>query len=102
MDTNSSNLSLYSPVELVARAGAMAKTLRLAQGLRQEELARKSGLSLATVRRFEANGQVAFEAVARIAIVLRAETAFANLFPEPPRRSIDDALGGSTVRRRAS
>ena len=99
--SNSSIISLYTPRELLAQVGARAKALRLSKGIRQEDLARSAGVSVATLKRFEATGQATFEVVTRIAIALRAESDFDQLFHRPPRRSLDEVLERSVNRQRA-
>jgi transcriptional regulator with XRE-family HTH domain len=94
-------MTLYTPRELVSQVGARAKALRLAQGIRQEDLARSAGVSVATLKRFEATGQATFEVVTRIAVALRAEPDFNQLFHRPPHRSLDEVLGRSVNRQRA-
>ena len=59
---------------------------------RQEELARRAGVGIATVRRFEKTGNASIENVLRIATALNAESAFEKLFEAPPYASIDAAL----------
>jgi hypothetical protein len=55
-------------------------------------VARRAGLGLATVQRFEKSGQAGFDAVLAIAWVLRAEGGFEHLFELPPFKTIDQAL----------
>ena len=69
-----------------------AKQLRLHANLTQANLAKRAGIGLATVQRFEKHGQAGFDAVLAIAWVLRAEAGFARLFELPPFRTIDEAL----------
>jgi transcriptional regulator with XRE-family HTH domain len=97
---NDNDLSIGN---VVGAIGHRARELRLARGLRQEELASRAGVGVATVRRFEKTGHASLESVVRIAIALRAETSFEKLFEAPPYRSIDDALArpGIVQRQRA-
>jgi transcriptional regulator with XRE-family HTH domain len=101
MARNSALASLYTPAELTAQVGGRARALRLARGLRQADLAAEAGISLATLKRFEATGQAAFESVVRIAVALRAEADIAALFPPPVQRSLDDVIGQAKPRVRA-
>jgi transcriptional regulator with XRE-family HTH domain len=95
-------MSIYAPREAAGAIGARARALRLAQNRRQADLATAAGVTLATLRRFEATGRVGFEAVIRVALALGAEREFALLFPAPEARSLDDILDGQHRRARAS
>ena len=73
------------------------------RGLRQEELATRAGVGVATVHRFEKTGAASIESVLRIATVLNAEGIFDRLFEAPPYASLDEALAQpeATHRQRA-
>ncbi|MBL8924535.1 MAG: helix-turn-helix domain-containing protein [Myxococcaceae bacterium] len=79
---------MLDPIDIARRA----RLLRLHQNLTQAELARRAGLGLATVQRFETSGQAGFDAVIAIAWALRAEAGFERLFELPPFKTIDQAL----------
>jgi transcriptional regulator with XRE-family HTH domain len=89
--------------ETLQGIGERARRLRLMRDLRQEELATRAGVGIATVRRFEKTGAASIENVLRIATVLHAEGAFEKLFEAPPYASLDEALAQpeATRRRRA-
>lgn len=63
---------ILDPLDIARRA----KPLRLHRNLTQAEVARRAGLGLATVQRFEKAGRAGFDAVLAIAWVLRAEEGF--------------------------
>jgi hypothetical protein len=71
--------------------------------LRQDELATRAGVGVATVRRFEKTGTASLENVLRIATVLDAGGGFGKLFEAPPYASLDEALAQpeATHRQRA-
>jgi transcriptional regulator with XRE-family HTH domain len=83
-------------IDLLAIA-RRARTLRLHHNLSQAELARRAGVGLATVQRFEATGQAGFDVVARLGWVLRAEGQFDGLFSLPAFQSIDEALAQEAI-----
>ena len=70
------------------------------RNLRQEELATRAGVGIATVRRFEKTGAASIENVLRIATVLNADGVFEQLFEAPPYASIDEALARPEAARR--
>jgi transcriptional regulator with XRE-family HTH domain len=78
--------------EMLQAIGERARRLRLIRNLRQEELATRAGVGIATVRRFEKTGVASIENVLRIASALGAEQTFEKLFEAPPYASIDEAL----------
>lgn len=89
--------------ETLQGVGERARRLRLMRDLRQEELATRAGVGIATVRRFEKTGAASIENVLRIATVLNAESVFEKFFEAPPYASLDQALAQpeATQRRRA-
>jgi transcriptional regulator with XRE-family HTH domain len=86
--------------ETLRNLGERARQLRLIRGLRQEALANRAGVGIATVRRFEKTGAASIENVLRIATALSAEMAFEKLFEAPRYSSLDEALARPDVRAR--
>jgi transcriptional regulator with XRE-family HTH domain len=72
--------------------GARARELRIARSLRQIDLAKVAGVTLATISRLEHTGKVGFDVVVRVAIALGAEGEMANLFTQTQARSIDEII----------
>jgi transcriptional regulator with XRE-family HTH domain len=87
------SLVLLTPTEMAIRTAERARARRLALGLRQQDVAERAGVSLASLRRFERTGLIAFDSLLSIAVVLDAVSEFDRLFPEPEFRSIDDVIG---------
>lgn len=83
---------LESPVELLAHLGGSIRARRIAQGLSQEEAAKRAGLGLRTWRRLERDGHATTETLVNAAFVMRCEQTFKSLFPLPPASSLDDLL----------
>jgi transcriptional regulator with XRE-family HTH domain len=78
---------------------------RLAQDVTQTELAARSGVSQATVKRIETTGKGSLRDVVSMARCLGLRDVFsATLFEPPPPTSIDDVIreNHQRVRRRAS
>jgi transcriptional regulator with XRE-family HTH domain len=78
--------------ETLSEMGARARQLRLLQDLTQGELARRAGVGIATVQRFEKTGHASTENALRMASALRAEDGFRRLFEPPRYTSLDEAL----------
>lgn len=105
MRANQSYFGLYSAREIAGKIGERARDRRLALGVRQVDLAARAGLTISTLRRFEAGEPVGFEVVIRVASALRSDEELAGLFPLPSIRSVDDILRAQASvapRRRAS
>lgn len=89
--------------ETLCGLGERARQLRLLRSMRQEEVAARAGVGVATVHRFEKTGTASLENVLRIATALNAEAGFEKLFELPAYASLDEALARPdvTARRRA-
>lgn len=77
--------------------GAIAENMRnrrLATGLTQQGLAKRSGVSLATLRKFEQKGSISLESFLKLAMVLEAleDVVGATEPPAPEYSSIDEVL----------
>lgn len=89
-----------SPEEFSLKVSSRARQLRLQKGLTQSGLARRSGVPLGTLKRFEHTGQIAFVSLVRIAMALGQERAFDTLFAAQEFKSMDDVLKtGKPVKR---
>lgn len=89
--------------DTLSAIGERARQLRLLRKLRQDELATRAGIGVATVHRFEKTGTASIENVLRIATALNADAPFSKLFEAPPYQSLEEALThpNTTPRRRA-
>jgi transcriptional regulator with XRE-family HTH domain len=77
---------------------------RLALNLTQEGLARRSGVTLPTLRRFERTGLIAFDSLLKLALVLDCLGDFDKVASEDERaltgRPLDSVLAQTPVRRK--
>jgi transcriptional regulator with XRE-family HTH domain len=80
--------SLFTPKEVAERLGARMMQLRLARDWRRATLAERSGVSPATVARFETTGQITLENLLKLAHALGALDVFEGVFVAPPASSI--------------
>ena len=78
--------SLETPEEVSKKLAARAKALRLAKGWKQITLAERSGVSLASLRRFEESGKVSLQHLLDLAFALNRLDDFDALL-QPPRAS---------------
>ncbi len=80
--------SLRTPEQVSAGLAARAKELRLARGWRQVTLAERSGVSLASLRRFEESGRVSLQNLLKLAFALGRLADFDALLEPPPASSL--------------
>jgi len=78
--------SLQTPEQVSKTLAARAKALRLAKGWKQSTLAKRSGVSLASLRRFEESGRVSLQSLLELAFALNRLDDFDTLL-QPPRAS---------------
>jgi transcriptional regulator with XRE-family HTH domain len=76
------------------------KAIRLAADLTQEGLASRSGVSLGSLKRFEATGKGSVDLLVKVAIALRFQDGLDGLFHRHPAASLDDLLELERRRRR--
>ena len=95
-------LSLNTEADLLRTVANAVRQHRLGQGLRQIDLAQKSGVAIATLRRFERSGQIGFLGLAKLLTTLGLTDAFIASFqraPETPA-SARDFMNASVHRRK--
>ena len=85
---------ILTPDEMLHRIADNEKARRKNMHLTQEELARRSGVSLGSLRRFEQTGDISLESLMKIAIVLNETDNLIKLFAErdPEYKSMEDLL----------
>jgi len=76
--------SLTTPEQISRTLAARAKALRLAKGWKQSTLAKRSGVSLASLRRFEESGRISLPSLLQLAFALNRLDDF-DLLLRPPR-----------------
>jgi len=82
------SIELLSPAEIIQGVAHRARALRLERGWTQGELARRAGVALPTLKRFEQTGQIAMERLVAIAVVLDAVQPLGELFAPAPARTL--------------
>jgi transcriptional regulator with XRE-family HTH domain len=83
-----SDYSLKTPREVRQTLAARLRALRLARGWKQATLAARSGVSLASLRRFETSGKVSLESLLKLGFALDRLDDFDDLLLPPPAASI--------------
>ena len=81
---------LKTAAEMQDEVAAAARKRRLALQITQAELSARSGVAIATLRRFEAGGPATMATVLAVAESLGVLGGFAALFPLPEPTSLDE------------
>lgn len=92
--------SILSPTPFEAKRalGGGFRKHRLAANITQKDLAERSGVSEATIKRIEASGSASLKHVLMVGFALGLGSVFTNL-PAPKPRSIDDVVESRGRRR---
>ena len=88
------NINISTPSSVMQLLKGRFKERRLSMDLTQEGLAKKSGVSLGSIKRFESSGQISLESLLKLALVLECLDDFSKIAEERDSsvRSIDELL----------
>jgi|SRR5215203_7539631 len=86
--------SLATPEQVSRTLAARIKALRLARGWKQLTLAQRSGVSLASLRRFEESGRISLQNLLDLAFALNRLDDFDALFQAPRASSLAELEAG--------
>ncbi|MEI6050246.1 MAG: helix-turn-helix transcriptional regulator [Bacteroidota bacterium] len=92
-------LDVFNPAAIASGISGRMRERRLEMNLTQQNLAKKSGVSLGTLKRFERNHEISLKHLLMLAVVLDATEEFALLFSRRQFENIDQALEFSTKKR---
>lgn len=97
-------LSLKSPTDVQLEVRDRFKVRRLAMRLTQAGLAKRSGVTLGSLKRFETTGLIAFDSLLKLALVLDCLTDFDKLATQDSTsldtRTLDEVLATSRTRKK--
>jgi transcriptional regulator with XRE-family HTH domain len=96
----SNQLLLETPVEQREASARRFKKLRLAANVRQADLAKRSGVGIATIRRFEAGGNISVLNLARLMTYLGHPVEAAGVVPEFQATTMKEFVQPSRMRAR--
>jgi transcriptional regulator with XRE-family HTH domain len=95
---------LKSPSDVLEEVRDRFKQRRLALNLTQSGLAKRSGVTLGSLKRFETTGLVAFDSLLRLALVLDCLGDFNALAADDGQsltgRPLDEVLAGVRTRKK--
>lgn len=93
-------IKFQTPNDALLAVATRAKAKRLSFNLSRRTLSINTGVSEASIKRFETTGEVGFHSLLKIAYALQCMEEFENLFTEDAPDSISDLQ--STPKRRGT
>ena len=97
-------INISTPKSIMEQFKDNFKQKRLSLNLTQEGLANKSGVSLGSIKRFESSGEISFESLLKIALVLNCLDDFKNIANEKDEQydSMHDLLKVKPIKKRGA
>ena len=86
------SFNMLSSQEILMELASRIRSRRLARNLTQKGLARRSGVALGTLKKFESTGRISLGSFVRLAVALKDEAALERLLLEEEFRTLDDVL----------
>lgn len=84
-----------TPSDVTLRLARKIKDIRKRKKITQKELAGRSNVSYATLRKFEKTGQISLESFIKLTMELGLIQEINNLFTEPVYSSIEEVINAS-------
>lgn len=78
--------------ELDQKLADRVRNIRKRRSISQQKLAKMSGVSYGSIKRFEATGQISLVSLTRIAMALGIADELRNIFSNVPYRSMEEVL----------
>ncbi len=85
-------LAWESAEEIDLALGQRVRNLRKRRKISQQELSKKSGVSLGSLKRFESTGQISLLSLTKIAMALNCVDEIKTLFSQVPYGSIEEVI----------
>jgi transcriptional regulator with XRE-family HTH domain len=97
-------INISTPKSIMQDLKDKFKQKRLSLNLTQEGLSNKSGVSLGSIKRFETSGEISFESLLKIALVLNCLDDFENIANKKDEQydSMDDLLKIKPIKKRGA
>ncbi|MCG3660206.1 helix-turn-helix domain-containing protein [Aliarcobacter butzleri] len=97
-------ISISTPKSIMQDLKDKFKQKRLSLNLTQEGLSNKSGVSLGSIKRFESSGEISFESLLKVALVLNCLDDFKNIANEKDEQyeSMEDLLKVKPIKKRGT
>ncbi|MDN5082127.1 helix-turn-helix domain-containing protein [Aliarcobacter butzleri] len=97
-------INISTPKSIMQDLKDKFKQKRLSLNLTQEGLSTKSGVSFGSIKRFESSGEISFESLLKVALVLNCLDDFKNIANEKDEQyeSMDDLLKVKPIKKRGA
>lgn len=92
--------AVIPPADVAADLAKRLRTRRLARNLTQEGLARRSGVALGTLKKFERSGATSLVSFIRMVVALGEEAALEQLLADQEFETLDQLLATPKTRKR--
>ena len=92
-------LDAFNPYAIAKGIAQRLKQKRLTMKLTQQALAKRSGVSLGSLKRFENTYEISLKHLLQLAVILDATEEFASLFPAAHFNSIEEVLRATTSKK---
>ena len=92
--------AIHPPADVAADLGSRLRSKRLTRNLTQEGLARRSGVALGTLKKFERTGAISLVSFIRLIVALGEEAALERLLADREFETLDQVLTAPRTRRR--
>lgn len=86
------NLEQKTPDSITADISKRVRARRKEKKLTQDEMSKRAGMSLASYKRFEQKGEIAFSSIIKVAIALDCENDFDSLFSKKQFSSLQELI----------
>mgnify|MGYP002145493140 FL=1 len=95
-------INIQTPSSMLETIKDNFKQKRLSLNLTQEGLSNKSGVSLGSIKRFESSGEISFESLLKVALVLNCLDDFKNIANKKDEQyeTMDDLLKIKPLKKR--
>ena len=80
------------PTDITKLTAHRLRNIRKRKKISQEELSKKSGVSLSSLKRFEHTGDISYLSLVKLAFALDVENDLKNLFEKVPYNSIEEII----------
>ena len=93
-------ISDFNPQELAKGIAARVKARRLELNLTQAALAKRSGVSLGSLQRFENKAEISLKSLLKLAVTLNATAEFKQLFTAVNYQNIKEVISEQKTKTR--
>lgn len=100
LSNNKFILDEFNPNSIAEKIAKQLKQRRLELNITQSDLAKKSGVSYGSIKRFEVQYEISLKNLLMLAVVLNSTEEFQLLFSKQQYRSIDEVVAISEKRNR--